>query len=956
MSRRYRPFDPFERGGPFDPGAPGREIRFPRVPRRFWVAVALFVLAVLIFIATSPIVAFITEFQWYDALGYKDVYQTRVWLEWSITIASFALAFVYLAVNAAIALRIRSGGALRAVGIRRSALRTTAGTVSLVACVLIALVLSAGAFSQWQSWALFLHSESTGTTDPVLGMDVSFYLLTLPFLHAVANWSLGLDFLTLLLIGALYAWRGDAFDFRPSPRSLAHLSVLVAAFAVTLSVATWLSRYDLLFTHNTNVVWGAAYTDVNARLPVYTLQAALGIVFAAGLLANAWLRRLWVPIVAVLGWIALSFASQVYPSIVQGVTAGPNAGTLELPYIARSIDFTRRAYGLSDVTGSTSFTGDQPLTLQDVQNDQATINNLRLWDYTPLKDTYQQQQAIRTYYTFNDIDLDRYTVNGQYQQLEISAREFDFSRLQSSSQNWFNQRLVYTHGYGTAASPVNAVVGEGLPDYVVHDVPPIGPLKITQPAIYFGEMSSTNGDYCLVASSTKEFDYPLGGTDVFTTYKGTHGVPMTPLNKALWSLKLSDFSLLVSGQVTDKTLMLYRRNILDRASEIAPFLTFDSDPYIVVVDGRLYWILDAYTTASTYPYSQAQTIQVQGSATSINYIRNSVKVVIDAYEGTANFYVADSKDPLLRAYEATFPSLFQPLDAMPAGIKAHIRVPEDLFSVQVSVYTIYHMTDPKVFFSQEDAWDVPTGQSSPGSAPLPVQPYYVLFRLPGEQNPEFLLIMPFTPHNKTNLVSWLAARNDGSHYGQYVLYSLPKDRVIYGPQQVASFINQDPTISRDFTLLHSTGSQVQQGNLLVVPIGNSFLYFEPVYLRATTATGIPELKKVILADQNNVVYADTLDQAIQQLVGAAPPPVNNQPPPSTYTAAQVAQIQSLVTQINQHYKAAYDALKRGDLATFATEMNTVGTLLAQLQAVTGTASTPATSPSPSPSARASPSP
>ena len=946
---RYRPFDPFERGGPFDAG---REIRLPRVPPRFWAAVALFLLAILIFIAASPIVGFITELQWYDALGLRDVYTTRVWLEWSLTLGSFVLAFVYLAVNAAIALRIRSGGALRAVGIRRSALRSTAGWVSLIAAVLIALVLSAGAFSQWQTWALYLQSSPTGTTDPVLGQDISFYLLTLPFLHAAANWSLGLDFLAVLLIGGLYSWRGDAFDFRPSPPALAHLSVLAAAFAVTLSVTTWLSRYDLLFAHNSGVVWGAGYTDVMARLPVYTLQAGVGIVLAGALLANAWLRRLWIPAVSVIVWIGLSIVTQAYPGIVQGVTAGPNAGNLELPYISRSIDYTRRAYGLSNVTGSTSFTGDQPLTLQDVQNDQVTVNNLRLWDYGPLKDTYQQQQAIRTYYTFNDIDLDRYTVNGQYQQLEISAREFDFTRLQSSSQNWFNQRLVYTHGYGAAASPVNAVQGEGLPRYVVQDVPPNGALKITQPAIYFGEMSPPGGDYCLAASSTREFDYPLGGQDVFTTYKGTHGVPMTAVNKALWSLKLSDFSLLVSSQVTDKTLMLYRRNIVQRAQELAPFLTFDADPYIVVVDGRLYWILDAYTTASTYPYSQSQSFHDN----TINYIRNSVKVVIDAYDGTAMFYIADPKDPLIKAYQATFPSLFQPLDAMPSGIRAHIRVPEDLFSVQVAVYTIYHMSDAHVFFSQEDAWDVPTGQTSPGSAPLPVQPYYVLFRLPGEQNPEFLLIMPFTPHGKTNLVSWLAVRNDGANYGQYVSYLLPKDRVIYGPQQVASFINQDPTISRDFTLLHSTGSQVQQGNLLVVPIGNSFLYFEPVYLRATTATGIPELKKVILADQNKVVYADTLDQAIQQLVGAAPPPTSNQPPPTTYSPAQIAQIQSLITQANQHYKAAQDALKAGDFTTYAKEIAIVGDLLQQLAALTGTNTTAPATPGATPSPRASPGP
>ncbi len=766
---------------------------------------------------------------------------------------------------------------------------------------------------------------------------MSFYLLTLPFLHSATNWSLALDFMALLLVAALYSWRGDSFDFRPTPRGLAHLSVLVAAFAVTLAATAWFGRYDLLYAHNSSVVYGAAYTDVNARLPLYTFQAGAGIVLAGALLVNAWIRRLWIPIAAAVAWIVIAIASQVYPSFVQGVSAGPNAGTYELPFIARSIDFTRKAYGLSDVTGSTSFTGDQPLTLKDVQNDQVTVNNLRLWDYGPLKDTYQQQQAIRTYYTFNDIDLDRYIINGQYQQLEISAREFDFTRLQSSSQNWFNQRLTYTHGYGVAASPVNAVVGEGLPDYTVHDVPPAGALAITQPAIYFGEINVSNGDYCLTPSSTKEFDYPQGGTDVFTTYKGGHGVPMTGLNRALWSLKLGDFSLLVSGQVTDKTLMLYRRNIRDRAQELAPFLTFDGDPYIVVVDGKLYWIMDAYTTASTYPYSETQPFGANNN--NINYIRNSVKVVIDAYDGTPTFYIVDPKDPLIKAYQATFPSLFKPIDAMPAGIRAHIRVPEDMFSVQVAVYSIYHMSDPHVFFTQEDAWDVPTAQTSPGSAPQPVQPYYVLFRLPGEQNPEFLLIMPFTPHNKTNLVSWLAARSDGANYGQYVSYVLPKDRVIFGPQQVASRINQDPTISRDFTLLHSTGSQVQQGNLLVVPIGNSFLYFEPVYLRATTSTGIPELKKVILVDQDSVVYANTLSDAIQQLVGAAPPPTSNQPPPSTYTAAQIAQIQNLVAQANQHYNAAYDALKRGDLTTYANEMTQVGIILKQLQAIIGGPST-----------------
>ncbi len=919
----------------------------PRVPRRFWTGVALFALAILIFIFASPIIWFFTQLQWYNALGYRDVFTTRLSLQSILFAGSLVIAFLYLAVNVVIALRVRAGPGLRAVGIQRSSIRSAAGVIGLASSGVIALLLSGGAGAQWQSFALFMHSSPTGVTDPVLGQDISFYLLTLPFLHSAGNWALGLDFLTVLLIAGLYAWRGDSFDLRLTPRAIAHLSVLLAAFAVTLAVTGWLGRYDLLFAHNSSVVTGAAYSDVNARLPLYTFQAGAGIVLAGALLANAWIQRLWVPIAAAAVWIGLSLVGQIYPGIVQSFFVTPNAQTYELPYIAREIAGTRAAYGLSNVTVS-NFSGDQPLTAQDVQNDQVTVNNLRLWDYGPLLQTYDQQQTIRTYYDFNDIDLDRYTINGQYEQLEISAREFNFSKLPPSAQNWVNQHLVYTHGYGAAASPVNAVVGEGLPDYVVGNVPPSGPLAITQPAIYFGELSS---DYALAPSNTREFDYPQGSTDVFTNYTGAHGVPMDAINRALWSLRLGDFNLLVSGQVNSHTQMLYLRNVKERAMELAPFLSFDGDPYIVVADGHLYWILDAYTTGSTYPYAQTETFQ----GNDINYIRNSVKVVVNAYDGTTTFYVADSKDPLIKAYQATFPSLFKPLSGIPTSLQAHLRVPVDLFNTQVQVYATYHISDPKVFFSREDVWDIPTAQSSPSSTPTPVQPYYVLFRLPGQQNAEFLLIMPFTPRGKNNMVSWMAARMDGTNYGQYVSYVLPKDKAIFGPQQVANRINQDPIISQDFTLFHSTGSQVLQGNLLVVPIGNSFLYFEPIYLSAITSSSLPELKKVILVDQTQVVYSDTLQHSIQALVGTAPPTTTtpNQPAPTTYTAAQVAQIQSLITQANQHYRAAYAALATGDFTTFASEMKVVGQLLQQLQALTG-ASTSQSTASPTPSASPSP--
>ena len=591
MTRRYRPFDPFERG-PFEPP---RELRVPRPPRRFWLGVGLFGAAILIFIFANPIVSLITELQWYNALGFKDIYTTRLVLQTVLFVGSLAITFAYLFANALIALRARSGPGLRAVGIKRPILRSPTGIVALIASAIIALILSGGAGTQWQVLALFQHASPTGVTDPVLGQDISFYLLSLPFLHSIVNWALGLGFMGTLLVAVLYSWRGDAFDLNFSPLAIAHLSAMLAVFAVALAAWLWLGRFDLLYSHNSSVVWGAAYTDVNARMPLMTFEAGAGIVLAGGLVANLWVRRLWVPLAAAGLFVAMLVLGQIYPAVVQGFFVTPNAQSYELPYIEREIAGTRSAYGLSDVSVR-NFTGDQPLTAQAVQNDSVTVDNLRLWDFAPLQDTYEQLQSIRTYYHFYDIDIDRYTVGTQYKSLEISAREFDLSRLPASAQNWINQHLQYTHGYGVAASPVNAVVGEGLPDYVVGDIPPAGKLPVTKPAIYFGENTD---DYAIAPTSIKEFDYPKGAQDVYANYTGTHGVSLDGANRALWSLRLGDFNLLVSSQLTPQSEILYRRNIVDRVTELAPFLTFDGDPYIVVVNGKLYWMIDAYTTGAT---------------------------------------------------------------------------------------------------------------------------------------------------------------------------------------------------------------------------------------------------------------------------------------------------------------------------------------------------------------------
>ena len=941
MARRYSrgPFDPFDQA----PFGGFREVQIPRPPRRFWIGLSFIGAALLVILLTQPIVSFLTEIQWYDALGIKGVYLTRVSLELILFFGTLIVAFLFGAANVAVTLRVRGGRALRAVGVRRRTLLSGAGAIGLGITAVISLILAGGVGSHWQELALYLHSSPTGRTEPVFGMDVSFYLLTLPFLHDVVTSLLVLFFLIGLLVVGLYAWRGDTFDLRLPGPAIAHLSVLMAGLALVLAASSVLDRYDLLYSHN-GYVWGAGYTDVNVRTGLAVFRVVLAVLLAIGLVANVVPKRPAALLAAVGVWLVAALISSIYPAIVQRVVVGPSEITQESPYISREIKGTRDAFALNGVQ-SAPYTGDAPLTPQAVADDQATIQNLRLWDNQQLQDTYQQLQSIRTYYTFNDIELDRYPIDGKVTQLEISPRELDPTRLPPQAQNWVNQKLQYTHGYSVAASPVSAVVGEGLPDYVAKDIPTNGPLAVQQPAIYFGQ---ANGDYVLAPSAEKEFDYPQGGDNARNSYEGTHSPRLSGSSRLLWSLRTGDFNMLVSNQLQDRTEILYRRKVQDRIMAIAPFLQLYENPYIVVVNGKLYWIQDAYTGGTTYPYSQQEDL-TNGQ----NYFRNSVKVVVDAYEGTLSFYIADPTDPIIRAYSATFPGLFQPLDRMPAGLQAHLRVPQALFSVQAQVYSTYHITDPSTFYNREDVWQPAANDQGA------LSPYYVLMRLPGQSQAEYLQIIPFTPYRRQNLVSWLAVRNDPGHYGEMVSFVMPKDRVILGPQQIASRIQQTVEISRDRTLLNSQGSSVIPGNLLIVPVGNTFLYFEPWYLKSTTTSqSLPELKKVILTDASQtsiVAYQSTLDEALTQLTGQAvstgtvtgtnTPPATAAPPAGTSPA-----VSALVTQAIQHYNNAQAALTRGDLATYQSEINQVGQLLQQINAVQsgGPAPSPSASPSPSP--------
>ena len=685
--RRYPPFDDDVQITP---------LRLPTPPRGTWFVLGVIGVVIVILAVAGPAIAIWTGLLWFKALGIQEVYTTRLGLQLWLFFGSLLVAFVYVAVNVLIALRFRASSVLRTIGIRRRFLRSTTGLVGIVAAFVIALIVSLGAYSLWQQLLLYLDGVPTGKTEPVFGMDISFYLFTLPFLKSGLNWALGLSFMTVLLIAALYAWRGTDFELRLPNRGIAHVSILFAVVALVVAASAYVGKYDLLYQHN-GYVWGAGYTDINARIPIAYISTGLGVLLSVALLANAVLRRLWLPVVVLAIWIVFGILSAIYAQAIERLVVAPQQFTRESQYISRELSYTRQAFGLDSVKVN-QYAGTSGLTQQAIQDDQTTIDNLRLWDKLQLQETYPQLQAIRTYYTLNSIDYDRYTLNGRYEQLTLSARELDVTRLPQQGRGFVNETLTYTHGYGVVASPVRQVVGEGLPNLAARDIPQTGDLKVDQPAIYFGEQTN---NYVLAPSAQKEFDYP-SVKDAYTNYKGTHGVVLSGANRLLYAAYMGDLNLLITSQVNANTQILYRRNIVDRVREIAPFLSYDGDPYIVVADGKLYWIIDAYTTADTYPYSQ------QDSDTQINYIRNSVKVVIDAYEGTANFYIADPNDPIIKAYAKGFPTLFKPLELMPASIQQHIRYPTDMFNIQVSVYRTYHMTDPQVFYNREDVWSIPT--------------------------------------------------------------------------------------------------------------------------------------------------------------------------------------------------------------------------------------------------------
>jgi len=784
---------------------------------------------------------------------------------------------------------------------------------------ILGILIAATEVSSWDVFLRFFYHVPYGRNDPVYGKEIGFYLFSLPAYVVLKNWLLLTLATGALLAGAVY-WLHEDVDFsqqRPSisPTAVAHGSALLGLFFAVKAWSYVLDRFLLLYGDN-GVVVGASFTDVHLALPVLWLLIGLAAIAAFLSWANLRVRTYKLPLAAAVLVFGTSLVlAEALPAVFQRVYVRPNELQLEKPYIQSNIALTQEAYNLHQVTVK-SFPAEQNLTVDTLGSNQATIDNIRLWDWQPLMDTYAQLQEIRTYYRFHDVDVDRYWLDGVYQQVMLSARELKSTLLPTNAQTWVNRHVLFTHGNGVIMSPVTRKSGEGLPIFYLQNIPPAatGGPPIEEPRIYYGEETDT---YVIVKGSTPEFDYPNGKDNVYATYEGTGGVAVGGIaRRVLFAWYFEDLNILISDYITDSSRILFRRTIQERVRTIAPFLRLDHDPYIVVADGRLFWIQDAYTTSDYFPYAQPL------PSLGINYIRNSVKVVVDAYNGTVDFYLADASDPIAATYRRIFPELFKPMAAMPQALQKHIRYPEDLFLIQAQMYRAYHMDSAEVFYNREDLWQFPR---QPGGETATMVPYYIIMRLPGEPQAELFLMLPMAPAQRQNMIAWLAARCDPPHYGELIVYDFPKDKLVFGPFQIEARINQDTEISRQLSLWNQLGSRVIRGHLIVIPIENSILYVSPLYLRAETGQ-LPELKRVIAAYGDRVVMEETLALALAALFREPASPAPGAPARPPTPGAETDRAREALG----HYDRAMEQLKTGDWGAFGAELDKLRSLLEEL--------------------------
>ena len=901
-----------------------RTIRPPtNVPRGFILALVLGVLFVF-FWRTAGL---ITDWFWYREVGYENVFTVSLIAQFKAAALFGIPYFLFFFLNLTLAnrlappFRVHDGSDTIDVTPAKKPLQLLILVVSVVLGLFAAL---AGA-GQWESLLLFCNGTPFGVNDPLFGKDIGFYVFQLPFLGHLFGWFVSLNLFTLVATAVVYVIRKAAFIRPPQVFSLApaarrHLLILLSFFFFWGVFGSWLSLNEVLFTRR-GVVFGPGYTDVTTQLWVLKALMAVSFLCGAAIVAYAFVGKALIPIAAVGVFAALFILGRgVYPSVVQKFQVIPNEIVLERPFLEWNIRYTRLAYQLDNIE-ERDFPAEENLTREDLRRNDLTIKNIRLWNDAPLQQTYGQLQEIRTYYKFVDVDNDRYMVNGEYRQVMLSPREMHYPSL--PSRTWVNEHLTYTHGYGMVLGPVNRVTAEGLPEFFIKDIPPVSSanLKITRPEIYFGE---TSNDYVFVRTKAPEFDYPVGDKNVYTTYEGKGGVPLSFFRKLLFAARFGSVTILLANEITDESRILYYRTVRERVARIAPFARIEGDPYLVITpEGRLVWFVDGYTMTDRFPYSEP--MKNVG-----NYIRNSFKAVVDAYDGTVQLYVSDETDPILQTYAKIFPGVFRPLAEMPEPLQKHIRYPGGMLGIQAHMYRAYHMQDPQVFYNKEDLWAIPGRPGRSGEQEM--DPYYTIMKLPGEKKEEFIMLVPFTPSRKDNMAAWMAVRCDMPNYGKLIAYQFPKQKLIYGPQQIDARINQDAEISKQLALWNQRGSSAIRGSLLAIPIEKSILYVQPLYLSAEKGQ-LPELKRVIVAFGNTIAMEETLELSLQRIFGGELIRDRGARPAGTAAmpAARERSDREMALEALQHYRRAQEYMKQGNWAAYGEELRKVDEALRSVE-------------------------
>lgn len=867
---------------------------------------------IALFFIVPRIAGLWVDYIWFDAVGYLSVFTKILTARVTLAIFGFLSAFglVWLAMY------------LTGKNLDEEEIEAKTGFTGFkltgVVPFIVGIVSAFSISGLWMFYLKFINATSFGQADPVFAKDIGFYFFKLPFYELIFNYGLALAGVSLFVGAAVYfalyqkrMMEEDGDEEKIIHKANKGLSPIVAIFFFLLSMRIYLTKYSILFSSR-GAVFGAAYTDINVLLPVIMIVSGLSLLTSILFLYSWKTEKISYPLLLVGSLILVTVIGLGAATLVQSYQVEPNEYNFEKPYIERNINHTLQAYELSDVN-EREFSAGYNLTYSDLQEENKTIKNIRLWDWRALKDTYSQTQLIRTYYDFNDVDIDRYRFNGDYEQVMLSAREMNQDQLSSGAKTWVNKHLVYTHGSGVVMSPAGQVSSEGMPIFYLKDIPTEVTNKapgrevinVENPDIYYGERTD---DFVITDTTTKEFDYPRGGENEFDVYGGEGGVELDLINKIALAMNLGDLKLLLSSSVLPESKILFRRNIQDRTSRIAPFLRLDSDPYIVINEGRVFWLYDAYTTSPNYPYSEP--------FQDFNYIRNSVKISVDAYNGEVSYYTVD-ENPLINTYEKMFPGLFKDFSKMPDNLKDHIRYPKDFFEVQAQIYSTYHMKDTNVFYNKEDKWGIPR-ELYKGS-PQKMDPYYITIQLPGENETQFVLMSPFTPEGKNNMISWLGAKSNIPEYGEKVLFSFSKQKLIYGPNQIESRIDQNTDISQRFTLWSQSGSNVIRGNLLVIPIKDSLVYVEPVFLRSSSES-IPELKRVIVAFGDKIAMEPTLEQSLQKI----------------FTGEKKIEEPSgrdgeLLNQAKDHYDRAQNYLQAGNFSAYAKEIESLGSVLEKME-------------------------